>query len=93
MVWSEIFDYDGLIEIIAMLSTLIAIFPSKYSRKRTVLTAVGYGAAFFLCNTAVIVGNELSGFVFDTIRFNLYALLMIASGFCFSLHCLKGYWQ
>ncbi|MCD7881569.1 MAG: glycoside hydrolase family 3 C-terminal domain-containing protein [Clostridiales bacterium] len=48
---------------------------------------------FFLCNTAVIVGNEAFDLVSDTVRFNLYAVLIVLFGFLFAVRCLKGYWQ
>ncbi|MCD7752971.1 MAG: GHKL domain-containing protein [Clostridiales bacterium] len=91
--WSEIFDFDGLVEIVVMLVTVMSIFEWRYGRRRTILTAVGCGAAFFLCNTAVIVGNEAFDLVSDTVRFNLYAVLIVSFGFLFAVRCLKGYWQ
>lgn len=91
--WSEIFDFDGLVEIVVMLVTVMYIFEWKYSRRRTILTAVGCGVTFFLCNTAVIVGNEVLDLVSDTVRFNLYAVLIVFFGFLFAVRCLKGYWQ
>ncbi|MCD7802599.1 MAG: hypothetical protein LUH09_06850 [Clostridiales bacterium] len=80
--WSEIFDFDGLVEIVVMLVTVMSIFEWKYSRRRTILTSVGCGVTFFLCNTVVIAGNEMFGTVSDTVRFNLYAILSCSLDSC-----------
>ncbi len=91
--WSDIFDYDGLVEIIVMLVTMMLIFDWKCPKRRMIARAIACGAGFFLSNTVVIYLREVSGLLTEQIRFYLYAILVVGFGLLFALRSLKGYWQ
>lgn len=91
--WNQIFDYDGLVECIAMVGTMMAIFPWKFRRGKMLLAAVLSVTGFFVSNSFVIAANEIWGLMPSQLRFALYMVLAICAGFCFSICCLKGCWQ
>ncbi|MGM9536870.1 MAG: sensor histidine kinase [Candidatus Onthomonas sp.] len=91
--WNQIFDYDGLVECIAMVGTMMAIFPWKFRRGKMLLAAAFSVTGFFVSNSFVIAANEIWGLMPMNVRFGLYMVLAVCAGFFFSVLCLKGCWQ
>ena len=89
MIW----DIEGWMECIIMMSMLARIFEHRENEKKCWLYGIGFWMIFVICNSIVIVCNVKYGLISEKIRFASYAILIMLVAFGFSVLTLKGNWR